>query len=306
MFHAFVIRAAAFVMASLTGFASVFTGTIDFKQPPEQLNTPIRQQVVDAWNYGRSNGIATGITVIDRANRNRIIWSDRDAHVPMYMAGVAKSMIAFYAVRKDKNAIRTLSEPLTSMMVGDSNEAADRLWKRFGGQRIVEDTAYRYNLQEIEVSDTWGNIKLSAYDTARMYRSFLDDKNISLGAKKYVTRLMKRSQLNTGGMDASYGIPTALNMSPDGAWRQGWWNKSSGAIVRNSTAIVFVGDVPRVIVVVFTKHPKYMSESEASRKTTEMCSILITSNHVMSQDDAPQELVSSWFRAPAQVAWTER
>lgn len=305
MFASFPLRIVSLFMSSITSFAGAFASSVpDFRQPPEQLATPIRQHIMDADDYARVNGIKVGIAVIDRANRGRIIWNDRGAHHQYPLAGIAHPIIAGYALRKDPQSATREAHNFSAMMSLSSNEAADRLWKKYGSQRIIEDTSRRYNLQEVTNNSQWGNVSMSAYDMARFYHSFLNDKNVSLGNKKFFLQLLAKSQKNVNGSDISWGLPSTFNFDPTLAWKQGIWNRSAGKILRHTTAVVYEDNVPRGVIVVLAEFPMKMGDDEASRRITELTSLLVPKGTLFSQEDAPNAQVSAWMSQQEKI-WKE-
>lgn len=271
------------VLASTVAFTGSLS-EVEMTPPASQSQTVMRNNVDAAAGVASTSSMTAGIVVIDRATGNSIETNGANAHRAFAMETLGRLPILFYAVRTDSNVAKGKVPDIISMMEGVSGEATQRMWDKYGGSSIVSDTAKRYGLQETKIGTSWKDSTSTAVDVGRMIRRFLDDKEVSVGEKKWVLGLLSKTTLTVSGEDFSWGLPSAAGLSGDNGgsgnssqgnlwWAQGWSPSGYDPMVRHSAGVY--GDGFRFITVVMSQVPKSTSNTEANRIASQVSTALI-------------------------------
>lgn len=202
-------------------------------------------------------GGAVSIAVADQLPAGRVgarpevdgVEADR----PLGAASMVKLFIADDVLRRARSGEVVLAPGddvlLRDMISRSDDPAASSLWVRFGGGRMVSDTALRYGLTGTappERPGRWGDTRVTARDLA-VFLSLLpvlahpDDAAAILGWMRDV------APRAADGFDQAYGLAT---LPGDPAVKQGWMccpadrRHVYSAGVVDGRAVVVLGDFP--------------------------------------------------------------
>lgn len=285
----------AVMLLLVTGFSSSYQD-INMTPLPDRQRTAILDGVDEATSVAQSGNTAAGIVVIDRAKDNYMATNGEAAYTPTPIHTLGRLPILLHVIRVDPQIVRD-AEDVLRMMEGSSAEASERVWKKFGGPEIIRTVAQRYTLEQTRPGENWSDTVSSPVDIARMYRRFLDDREVSIPQKKWVMTILRKTSPTILGEDFSWGLPTTMDVTEssepprDLGWVQGYSPSGADPMVRASTGVV--GDHMRYIVVILNRHQPGTGDDAAARMMTQVTGLVtgteIDSDRQGSQDDVSEE-----------------
>ena len=297
----------AVIVASATAFSGSFS-EVNITAAPDTVNSVEQANIDFASSLAQTSNASFGVAIIDRAKKNKIYTSGDSAHREFELGEMARLPILLYAARVDKKVAQGKREDIISMVQGASSEATDRAWKKYGGPGIIRDTAKRYNLQETKPGNNWNETTSSAVDIARLYRRFLDDKDVPVSTKKWVVSLLRKTSPTISGQDYTWGLPQAAGVGTDLdtdmqnkiGWMQGW-SDEKGKSYRASTAIL--GEDMRYIVVEMGMVGDNPSPSTANDVASKVATALLTGDNgqsILGEEDDKDDAVEAFRESQAE------
>ncbi|MFI1912318.1 serine hydrolase [Nocardia sp. NPDC020380] len=225
--------------------AATFAGVAPGAQA-QAIDPGLVSRAVAADSYAKSRPGVTGIVVYDRTTG--AMWENGNANTPVWACSTAKlEMVADLLLRNESGAI-TLSDDDRDLMhrmlnVSDDN-AADTLWKRYGGSSFGGDLG-RFGMTSTTFrtpqSPYWGWERTTAADLDRLINSALSQLNSD--DRDYLV-----SEMRSVGSDQQWGVWGAGAAAQPGT-KDGWSNDNSdGSWLDNSVG--FVGPDERYTVAI--------------------------------------------------------
>lgn len=266
----------AVMMLLVTGFSSAYQD-MNMTPLPDRQRTAILEGVEEATSVAQSGNTAAGIAVIDRAKNNYMATNGESAYTPGPIHTLGRLPILLHVIRVEPQIVRD-AEDVLRMMEGSSAEATERVWNRFGGPDIIRTVSERYTLEQTRPGQRWSDTVSTPVDIARMYRRFLDDREVSIPQKKWVMTILRKTSPTILGEDFSWGLPTTMEVADasgpprDLGWVQGYSPSGSDPVIRASTGVV--GDHMRYIVVVINRHESGTGDDAAGRMMTQVTGLV--------------------------------
>ena len=247
---------------------------------PPSMNY-IQQAVDNGEQTANNNDVSTvqiSILATD-GNTTSMRTNVRQAHTPAPLGSLARVFILVKAVMEDKSLINENRDNTVISMMGDySKQATDDLWAKYGGPKIINDLAKRYDLQETITGSNWDNTYSSAVDVTRLINRFLKDPKISDNQKEWTKAMLSSTSLNVEGQDFGYGVPFARGITSDQkgsgggqgqknsvGWIQGAPMNSDNGLYKHTVGII-TNEGTTYIVVIMATFPDGTGDAEANDK----------------------------------------
>lgn len=285
-------------MVCLAGLLGVGDGFgLKLADPPYVEPTGLQARIDSATSTLQSGGATVGLVVIDRADNNNVITGSNtnDAHARMRQPGFTKMMTVLYIAKKDPRAFTTMSSDIAAVVQMDSSLSMDRLWNKYGKEKIIDGFSQMYDLQETKSNASWSRVETSAIDMARAYQRFITDPGISWGFKRGLMNRMAKGAENVGGFNQKWGVPAALP-DDDTAWKNSWVLRAPDANpIRGTSGIV---DGTRYIIVATANINKTgqlgATDNDANRAMTTMISTIVNNGTLLSNTEVPDKLTDQF------------
>lgn len=281
----------------ITAATTAFVGSVSnipMKEPTPIVQNYVQSSVDKASQEAEVTTMTAGIVVIDRAKNNSTKTNGALAHERFPLQSLGRLPILLYAVLKDDEVAQGNVEDIVTMMQGSSANSTDNMWNKYGGRSIITELSSRYDLQETTAGTTWSDTSMSALDIARLYRRFLDDKDISTEEKIWTISMLRGTSLTVSGQDFSWGLPsaasagdkekgTADSQAQSIAWVQGWSASGQDPMVRSSTAILDGG--MRYIAVIHGNFQPTTPDDKANSSITSVAHALVNGLVAEAKDE---------------------
>lgn len=263
-----VIRQTIAVAAALTAALTVHLPAASAQARALDPGLVTRAAAADA--YAKTRPGITGIVVYDR--KTGAIWQNGNANNQVWAESTEKlEMVASLLLRNESGAI-SLSASDRDLMhrmlnVSDDN-AADALWKRYGGASFARDLP-RFGMTDSTFRDAqpyWGWMKTTAADLDRLMNSILTQLNPA--DRSYLINEMR----SVGGVQ-QWGVwgagPAAQPGNKDG------WSPDNPDGSWNDNSVGFVGPDQRYTVAITCNTKTVANGDQVGRDTdTQVAKIL--------------------------------
>ena len=251
-----------------------------------------------------SAGVTAGIAVFDRQTGQFVQQLNADHR--FRSASVVKLLITLDFLWERGPAYDVPSSDrarLEVMLRSSDDDAASHYWDELGGATIVDRMVQRLGLTHTAGPPAthpgfWGYVAITPADTVRIYRYILD--SAPEPVRKFVMDLLHQpTRCGTDGFDQYFGIASAFE--PEFSIKQGWsgFHGSSGygtdkakpgqtGLDFHSEALHTTGTVgpdDRVIVAVYTLHPRGTPYEDAYAAVTRLTGGLTVPGGVRVQSD---------------------
>ncbi|MGY1731905.1 serine hydrolase [Geodermatophilus sp. SYSU D01045] len=234
----------------------------------------LQDRVAAGSTFAADRGTTIGIALLDRATGQ---YRDNGgiAHQHFYSASVMKVFIADSLLRRRDLGHIALSgtdlADMSRMLRSSDNAPANRFWVAFGQNGIVTDVAARYGMAETAGTTNlryWGNVRITAHDTAVYYQRLLDGTGgLSPASTRWLVDELRASTPDgTDGYHQWFGLRDGLPGEAVIGQKQGWMCCVEGQVFRHSTG--FVGPDGRYVVVVLTREPSGLGAAHADASIT--------------------------------------
>lgn len=235
------------------------------------LDPGLVRRAAAADAYARTRPGVTGIVVYDR--RTGAIWQNANANNPVWAESTEKlEMVADLLLRNESGAIRLTADDhnlMHRMLNVSDDDAADALWKRYGGASFARDlgrfgmTASTFRTPQ---SPYWGWMRTTAADLDRLMNS-------ALAQLKPTDRNYLIGEMRSVGSDQQWGVWGAGPAAQPGN-KDGWSpDNPDGSWLDNSVG--FVGPDQRYTVAITGNTQTVANGDQVGRATdTQVARIL--------------------------------
>jgi hypothetical protein len=235
--------------------------------PDSGFECAFQKRIVDARNYAETRPGTVGIVLRDR--KTGVTWHNDHADDMTWTASTIKLAMVVNLLERNRSGKITLTADdrrlMTAMLHSSDDEAADTLWKRYGGATF--NAAFpKYGMTGLVAQKGysssfpyWGFEKCTTNDLDRLINYVLD--SVPAEDRAYIV-----GQMRQVGPEQQWGV-----WGPDSGTKNGW-SEEDGGWVMNSVG--FVGQDERYTVAIMN-NLKGEGAYDAGRATdTEITRIL--------------------------------
>jgi len=256
-----VIRQTIAVAAALTAALTLGLPAASAQAPG--LDPALVARAVAADAYAKSRPGIAGIVIYDR--KTGAIWQNANAHNPVWAESTEKlEMVTDLLLRNESGAIRLTADDrglMHRMLNVSDDDAADALWKRYGGASFAQDLG-RFGMTESPFRSPqapyWGWMHTTAADLDRLMNSALTqlnpaDRNYLIGEMRSVGSVQQWGVWGAGPAAQPGNKDGWSPDNPDGSW--------------NDNSVGFVGPDERYTVAITDNTRTVANGDEVGRAT---------------------------------------
>jgi hypothetical protein len=241
-----------------------------------QSNRHLPAAEVAAVRLANRDGMATGIGVVDTTTG--ALYARGESTRMFASASVVKTLIATRLILRGK--LHGHNESLAHIMItGSDNDAAQKLYPKVGGDRLVPLLEKHYQLRGLGAPATtpgvWGSTQLTAAGMAEFYAAIRHDHRVW----PWLSRAMHAYHAtSTEGEPNTFGVAAA---APKSAVKNGWvLDHEPDKPVRTQIDSTGFVDHDRYAVAIFSRGATSMYYRAGERVVSDEAKLVVPHGHV--------------------------